>query len=71
MYNAFIANRKSIEIIEVSKKSEANKKYIKKYYNNIRPNLIDNHNKRINSFIRRMEDQPIQINIDPYRKDEK
>jgi hypothetical protein len=35
-----------------------------------RPALIDSHNKRINSFIRRMEEEPFQINLDPHLKAE-
>lgn len=55
MYNAFIIRKKEIELEDIKKKSETNRKYVKRYYDVTRPALIDNHSKRINSFIRRME----------------
>jgi hypothetical protein len=57
---------KIIQSDNTLRKSENTKKYVDKYYNITRPALIDNYNKRINSFIRRMEEEPIQISLDPY-----
>lgn len=68
MYNSFLVNKRSVELEEIKKKSEANIKYVKRYYNVTRPALIDNHNKRINSFIRRMEEEPFQITMDSQLK---
>lgn len=68
MYNAFIVKKKTTEEQTIHKQSEKNEKYIHRYLTKTRPSLIDNYNKRINSFIRRMEEEPIKMHLDPTLK---
>ena len=68
MYNAFIVRKKTNEHDQKLRQSERNHQYVQRYLAKTRPSLIDNYNKRINSFIRRMEEEPIRINLDPQKK---
>ena len=54
MYNAFMAKRNTFDIEEMKRKSKKNKLYVDRYYHKVRPSLIDNYNKRINTFIRKV-----------------
>lgn len=68
MYNAFIVKKRTIEEEKVNMLSQRNHQYVQRYLGKTRPSLIEDYNKRINSFIRRMEEEPIKINEDPYTK---
>ena len=68
MYNAFIVRKKTSEEDKIQRQSERNHHYVQRYLAKTRPSLIDNYNKRINSFIRRMEEEPIRVNLDPQTK---
>lgn len=64
MYNVFMVNKQKSQEQALFKDSERNHKYVQRYLTKTRPSLIDSYNKRINSFIRRMEEDPIKVNLD-------
>lgn len=54
MYNIHKVKKNTVDLEDQKKTINKRKAYIERYYSSVRPSLIDNYNKRINSFIRKV-----------------